>query len=198
MAIPTGQAPPRPVALSVWDQLEADCLRVFSLPHNVIWLREKYATTPAEATRRSVNEVKSGLGGSATRREFTGPRLFLRVVGPENLAYSGTWWFDADLFNRVDAAYARIYFQSADRKAAIRDMLRELLAITTQFNPMLEVYALALPRGERLVGYVGRGAPQPFSNLPGAGNRMLVGQAEQVFFPPAHSPFWVTKYTNLG
>jgi hypothetical protein len=197
MAVPTGQAPPKPATLNVWDQLEADCLRIYSLPHNVVEMKEKWGKTPAEAARHTVNEVKSGLGGSATRREFTGPRLFLRVVGPRNQAYSGSWWFDADLLHRLDAAYARIYFQTSDRKAAIRDMLRELLAITTQFNPMLEVYALALPQGERLVGYVGRGASQPFSNAAGAGNRMLVGQAEQVFFPPAHSPFWVTRYTNL-
>jgi hypothetical protein len=140
------------------------------------------------------------LGGSATRREFIGPRLFLRVAGPENLAYSGDWWFDADVLHRLDAAYARIYFHSADKKAAIRDMLRELLAITTEWNQMTEVWALALPAGERLVGYVGRGAPQKlFGNLPmgTGGNRMLVGQAEQVFTPPTHSPLWVTRYQNL-
>jgi hypothetical protein len=116
---------------TVWDQLEADCLRIFNLPHNVIELERK-RTTPVEAARAKVGEVKSGLGGVANRREFLGPRLFLRVAGPGNRAYSGEWWFDADLFHRVEAAYARIYFQTVDKKGAIRDMLRELLAITTE------------------------------------------------------------------
>ena len=184
---------------TVWDQLEADCLRIFSLPHNVVELRSK-GSSPADAARAKVAEVKSGLGGTATRREFVGPRLFLRVVGSRNRAYSGEWWFDADLLHRLEAAYARIYFQAADKKAAIRDMLRELLAITTEWNQMTEVWALALPAGERLVAYVGTGAPQKlFGNLPltAGGNRMLVGRAEQIFFPPAHNPLWVTKYYGL-
>jgi hypothetical protein len=186
--------------VNTWDQIQADCLRIFNLPHNVIFLRDRYKTTPIEAARHMVSEVKSGLGGSATRREFIGPRLFLRIVGPENESYSGTWWFDADLLHGLEAAYARIYFKSVEKKEAIRNMLRELLAIRTEWNKMFEVWALALPQGERLVGYVGRGAPQKlFGNLPltASGNRMLVGQAEQVFLPPAHSPFWITKYYNL-
>jgi hypothetical protein len=185
---------------TVWAQLEAECLRVFSLPHNVIFLREARHQTPAEAARARVDQVKSGLGGVAKREEFVGPRLFLRVVGSSNAAYGGEWWFDADLFHRLEASYARIYFRSADKKAAIRDMLRELLAITTEWNAMTEVWALALPPGERLVGYVGKGAPQQLlGNLPASakGNRMLVGQAEQIFFPPTHNPLWVTKYYSL-
>jgi hypothetical protein len=145
--------------------------------------------------------VKSGLGNNAKRQEFTGPRLFLRVTGASNAAYSGEWWFDADLLHRLEASYARIYFHTPEKKAAIRDMLRELLAITTEWNAITEVWALALPAGEKLVGYVGKGAPQRLlGKLPptAKGNRMLVGQAEQIFFPPAHNPLWVTKYTNLG
>jgi hypothetical protein len=182
--------------IDVWGQLQAECLKIFSLPHNLVDLRRR-GTSPLDAARAKAEEVRSGLGGSASRREFVGPRLFLRVVGPWNRAYSGEWWFDADLFHRLEAAYARIYFHTADKKAAIRDMLRELLAITTGWNEMSEVWALALPPGERLVGYVGRGTPQRFSSLPGSGNRMLVGQAEQVYFPPAYSPLWVTKYYSL-
>ena len=185
---------------TVWDQLEAECLRIFSLPHNAIHLKAERALTPAAAAKATVEQVRSGLGGVARREEFVGPRLFLRVVGAANRAFSGEWWFDADLLHRLDAAYARIYFEAADKKRALRDMLRELLAISTEWNEMTEVWALALPPGARLVGYVGRGAPQRlFGNLPvsAAGNRMLVGQAEQIFFPPAHNPLWVTKYFGL-
>lgn len=185
---------------NVWDELKSDVLRIFSLPHNVAELTSR-GSTPDRAADAKVAEVRSGLGGAARRQEFTGPRLFLRVVGAANRAYSGEWWFDADLLNRLDAAYARVYFQSADRKAALRDMLRELLAITTEWNAMEEVWALALPPGERLAGYVGRGAPQKLlGNLPATakGNRMLVGQAEQIFFPPVHNPLWVTRYHGLG
>ena len=183
---------------TVWDELESECLKVFSLPHNVIELKAK-GTTPVDAARKKVTEVKSGLGGAAARKEFTGPRLFLRVVGSWNRAYSGEWWFDADLFDRLESTYSSIYFQAADKKAAIRDMLRELLAITTEWNEISEVWALALPPGERLAAYVGKGAPQQlFGNRPltAPGNRMLVGTAEQIFFP-VKNPLWVTKYTGL-
>lgn len=184
---------------TVWDQLEADCLKVYSLAHNITELR-RHGKSPLDAARAKVAEVKSGLGGVAARREFVGPRLFLRVVGPENRAYSGEWWFDADLLHRLDAAYARIYFHAAEKKAALRTMLRELLAVSTEWNPVLEVWALALPPGERLTGYVGKGASQKLlGNLPrtASGNRMLIGQAEQIFFPPMHNPLWITKYYDL-
>jgi hypothetical protein len=184
---------------TIWEQLEADCLAIYSLPHNVVALRAKNQS-PAEAAHAKVADVKSGLGGIAVRRVFVGPRLFLRVVGPGNAAYSGEWWFDADVLHRLDAAYARIYFDAADKKTAVRDMLRELLAITTDWNVMSEVWSLALPPGASLVGYAGKGAPQRlFGGLPlgAAGNRLLVGHAEQIFFPPAHNPLWVTKYYDL-
>ena len=184
---------------TVWDLLEADCLRVFSLPHNVVELKGKNLT-PAAAAKAKVHEVQSGLRGTPRREEFVGPRLFLRVVGPANRIYSGEWWFDADLLHRLEAAYARIYFHAPDKKRAVREMLRELLAVTTEWNTMEEVWTLALPPGERLVGYVGPGAPQRLlGSLPvtAKGNRVLVGQAEQIFFPPAHNPLWVTKYLGL-
>jgi hypothetical protein len=184
---------------TVWDQLEADVLRVLNLPHNVVEL-EARNLTPAAAAKAKVQEVQSGLLGMPRREEFVGPRLFMRVVGAANRVYSAEWWFDADLVHRLDAAYARTYFNSPDKKRAIRDMLRELLAITTEWNRIEEVWALALPAGERLAGYVGRGAPQRLiGNLPATtkGNRMLVGQAEQIFFPPSHNPLWITKYHGL-
>jgi hypothetical protein len=34
---------------TVWEQLEAECLRIYSLPHNVIFLRDKRRQTPTEA-----------------------------------------------------------------------------------------------------------------------------------------------------
>ena len=182
---------------SVWESLESDCLKIFSLPHNARALADEHLT-PADAARRKVKEVQSGLGGSAVRREIEGPRLFLRVVGGR--AYSGEWWFDADVLHGLDAAYARIYFSAPDRRAAIRNMLRELFAISTDFrNNMTEVWALAIPAGERLTAYVGSGAPQWLhQQLPpnAPGNRKLVGRAEQYFFP-VKNPLWVTSYRSL-
>lgn len=181
----------------VWTQLETDLVRINSLTHNVVHLR-KEGLTPETAARRKLEEVRSGLGANVTRHELAGPRLFMRVTGGR--VYTGEWWFDADLLNGLDKAYARIYFKTADKKRAVRDMLRELLAISTEFNDISEVWALALPAGERLIAYVGKGERQPlFRNAPvnTPGNRMLVGQAEQFFFPPEHNPLWITKYQDL-
>lgn len=133
------------------------------------------------------------------RQEFFGPKLFLRVVGPANRAYSGEWWFEANLLDGLEGAYSRVYFRSVDRKAAIRAMLRELLAVSTEWNAITEVWALKLPPGERLVGYSGRGAPQRlFGDMPltDAGNRMLVGRARQIVFP-VKNPLWVREHRQL-
>jgi hypothetical protein len=185
---------------TVWDNIETECLQLLSLPHNVVRLRDG-GDTPQSAARKTAEMVRSGLGGLPPKRqEFRGPKLFLRVVGAVGRPFSGEWWFDADLLSRLEAAYSRVYFQSADKKRAIRDMLRELLAVSTEWNAMTEVWALELPPGEKISGYVGPGAPQKlFANLPlsAQGNRMLVGRAEQIFFP-VKNPLWVKQYSNLG
>jgi hypothetical protein len=117
-----------------------------------------------------------------------------------NRAYSGEWRFDVDLHNTLEAAYSQIYFHAADRKAAIRDMLRELLAISKEWHATTEIWALELPAGERLTGFSGIGTPQRlFGNLPltEKGNRFLVGKARQFFFP-AKNPLWVRKHRDLA
>jgi hypothetical protein len=183
---------------SIWDEIEQILVDLYSLPHNRIQLQSKNLTPQAEA-KRKVDEVKSGLA-SITREDYSGPRLFLRVVGPANRAYSGEWWFDAGLLDTLHAAYSRIYFTTPDKKRALRDMLRELLAISNEWNRITEVWVLELPPGQAIRGYSGPGNPQKlFANLPltAEGNRMLVGKARQVFFP-VKNPLWVKQYQNLA
>ena len=185
--------------MDVWTDLEQSLLQTLRLPHNAIALRGQ-GKTPEQAAAAKVAEVKSGLGNVARAETFTGPRLLLRVVGPANRAYSGEWWFDASLLDTLEKAYSRLYFHSADRKAVLRDMLRELLAVTTEWNSMTEVWALELPAGESLKAVVGKGARQKlFGGLPltDRANRMLVGQAEQIFVV-VKNPLWVRKYTQLA
>jgi hypothetical protein len=183
---------------SVWDEIEQTLVDLYSLPHNRIALQDKGRTPQAEA-KLTVDHVRSGLA-SVTREDFYGPMLFLRVVGAGGRAYSGEWWFDAGLLDTLHAAYSRIYFTAPDRKRALRDMLRELLAISTEWNSIDEVWALELPPGQAIRGYAGPGNPQQlFANLPltAKGNRMLVGRARQVFFP-VKNPLWVTQYQSLA
>lgn len=184
-----------------WAELETTLTKLYSLPHNLAWATGKYGN-PAGAARDMIRKVQSGMGQHIRREEFRGPHLFLRVTGgPEdNFAYAGAWWFDPDIFRRLEKSYSRIYFDSRDRRRAIRDMLRELLAVSVEYNPITEVWALELPVGERLIGYVAPGTPQKlFDKLPlsAEGNRMLVGRAEQVFLP-VKNPLWVRKYASLG
>jgi hypothetical protein len=183
---------------SVWDEIEQTLVQLYSLPHNRIQLQGGNTTPQAEA-RKKLEEVKSGLA-SVSPENFTGPRLFLRVVGPANRAYSGEWWFDASLLDALEASFSRIYFAAADKKRALRDMLRELLAISNEWNRISEVWVLELPGGQSIKGYAGPGTPQKlFANLPltAAGNRMLVGKARQIFFP-VKNPLWVKQYQSLG
>ena len=184
---------------SIWDEIEHTLVDLYSLPHNRIRLKLDKNTTPQAEAKEKVDEVKSGLA-SVTREDFSGPRLFLRVVGPTNRAYSGEWWFDTKLLDTLNSAYSRIYFDSPDKKRVLRDMLRELLAISNEWNRITEVWVLELPDGKTLRGYSGPGNPQKlFANLPltAKGNRMLVGKARQVFFP-VKNPLWIKQYQKLA
>lgn len=181
----------------VWDEIEQTLLNLYNLPHNRIQLQSRNETPQAKA-KKKVEEVRSGLA-SVIREDYFGPRLFLRVVGSANRSYSGEWWFDPSLFDALNAAYSRIYFTAADKKVALRDMLRELLAISNEWNRISEVWALELPPGQTIRGYSGPGNPQKlFDNLPlnAEGNRMLVGKARQIYFP-VKNPLWVKSYQNL-
>lgn len=180
--------------MDTWKELEAELVAINRLPHN----RHALRGTPEADARRKLAEIRGGLA-SLTREEFTGPKLFLRAAGPGNRAYSGEWWFDAAILDNLQTAYSRVYFQTADRKRAIRDMLRDGLAVSTEWNPMTEIWALELPPGERLRGYSGPGNPQRlFADLPlsHAGNRMLMGRVQQFFFP-VKNPLWVKIHAQL-
>ena len=187
------------MANPVWNEIETTLRHIHGLKHNAVDPRRRGASTD-DVVARKLAEIKSGVVGDPRRDEFTGPELFLRVAGPQNAAYGGEWWFNAELLDRLDRAYSRIYFERRERDGAIRNMLREGLAISNDFrNAISEVWALELPAGSKLVGYKGRGAPQNlhFSLLLSAhGNRRLVGGVEQIYFP-VKNPFWVAQYRNL-
>lgn len=183
---------------SVWDEIEKTLVELYSLPHNKIQLQGRNQTPQSEA-KKKIDEVRSGLE-FVTREDFSGPMLFLRVVGSANRVYSGEWWFDARLLDTLETAHSRIYFTTQDKKRALRDMLRELLAISHEWNKISEIWVLELPIGQVIRGYSGAGTPQKlFANLPltDKGNRMLVGKARQLFFP-VKNPLWVKHYQNLA
>jgi hypothetical protein len=184
---------------AVWGDIERTLVQLSSLPHNAAAL-SKQGSTPEAAARKKLAEIKSGILGIPVTEEYVGPRLFLRVVGPTSRVYSGEWWFEGSLLDSLDTAYSRIYFATADRRMAIRDMLRELLAVSTEWNAMTEIWVLEVPPGERLLGYSGRGNRQLlFGGLPltDKANRMLVGQAKQIFFP-VKNPLWVSIHRHLA
>jgi hypothetical protein len=183
----------------IWGEIATALYNRNALPHMKIFLEKERGLTPEAAVKKTLVEIRSGMIGVPRRDNFTGPKLFLRVVGRNNSAYGGEWWFEADLLDNLKQAFSRIYFGSADRKAALRDMLRELLAISKKWNEMTEIWALELPPGEMLVGYSGAGSPQKlFGGVPltEKGNRMLVGKARQIFFP-VKNPLWVKIYERL-
>jgi hypothetical protein len=183
---------------SVLSEIERTLVELYSLPHNRIEL-QKMRTSPEVAAKKKVEEIKSGFI-SVKREDFSGPKLFLRVVGPANRVYSGEWWFDASLLDSLHATYSRIYFNASDRKRALRDMLRELLAISNEWNRIEAVWVLELPAGEFIRGYSGLGSPQKlFAGVPltAQGNRLLMGKARQVFFP-VKNPLWIKEYQHLA
>ena len=183
---------------SVWDDIEKTLVELYSLPHAQIQLKSENIT-PQFAAKKKIDEIRSGLV-SINREDYVGPKLFLRVVGPANRVYSGEWWFDAGLLDTLDAAYSRLYFSAPDKQRVLREMLRELLAVSNEWNRMTQVWALDVPPGQTIRGYSGAGSPQQlFANLSltAKGNRMLLGKARQFFFP-VKNPLWVKQYQNLA
>lgn len=181
-----------------WTEIEASLLQLYALPHNQCWLQQR-GQSAADLVAGKLAEIRGGLIGKPTRENFVGPKMFLRVVGAGNRSYGGEWWFDADLLDSLDRAYQRLYFNRLERDGAIRALLREALAITTEWNTLDEVWSLVLPPGETLAGYSGIGTRQPLlGRLPitGPGNRMLVGGVRQIWFP-VKNPFWVQLHRHL-
>jgi hypothetical protein len=77
-----------------------------------------------------------------------------------------------------------------DRRDVIRECLREVTAVTTEWNAMTEIWCLALPAGASLTGLASTVRPQPkFRARPV--RSQLVGGAEQVYFV-VKNPLWVT------
>ena len=194
---PNRNAPPNK---SAWQELEEILTNVYNFAHNKREFAEKHGKTPAQAVLEKLAEVKDGSDGDIRRRSFTGPKVFLRLAGKnKNRVYSGEWWFDIDLLSTIEKSYARIYFNNADKRQVIRDLLREYLAIAMGWNAIDEIWALELPRGEEITGFESKVARQKlFHDLPlsAKGNRMLVGYANQIFFP-VKNPLWITRYRDL-
>jgi hypothetical protein len=172
---------------SVWDEVERKLVELYSLPHNRGALGPR--VTPQARAKTELGKVKDGLA-FVEAKDFWGPMLFLRVVGPGNNPY-GQWWFNASVFDTLETSYFRIYFDSAEKKRVVRDILREALAVSTEWNSISEVSALEIPPGQAIRGYSGPGNPQKlFANLhlTDRRNRLLAGRVNQVFFP-VKNPF---------
>ena len=183
----------------VWKDLEASLVSILSLPHNKMYL-QRSGKTPVQAAASKLAEIRSGLSGVPTVEDLAGPRVFLRAVGAANRAYGGEWWFDARVLDNLEHAYSRIYFSSADQAAVVRDMLREVLAVSKEWNEMTEIWALELPAREHLTAYSAPGTPQKlFASLPltAYGNRLLIGRVRQYYFP-VKNPLWVKVYRHLA
>lgn len=182
----------------IWNAIEANLRQIYSLPHNKVRFGGSGSSIDIEITKK-LGELRSGMVGEPKKEEYLGPKRFLRVVGASNRVHSGEWWFDAGIFEGLETGYSRVIFSDQELKATLRAMLREVLAISINWNTIDEIWALELPPGERLTGYSGVGTPQKFFGtipLTAKGNRMLVGKARQIFFP-VKNPFWVKRFRDL-
>ena len=183
----------------IWKTIKSRLTEIYSLPHNKVFLAEKGWTLDT-TIQHKLNEIRSGINGVPKQETYRGPKTFLRLAGTNNRVYSGEWWFDAEIMQSLDHSYSRIFFSEQDLRAAVKRLLREVLAISNEWNSMDEVWSLNLPGGKELTGFSGSGNPQKlFANKPlsAEGNRMLVGRVRQLYFP-VKNPFWITKMRNLG
>ena len=182
--------------LSVWDELEQELVQLYGLESNRLWRERK---SPQSLAREEILEVKSASGGVIQREEFTGPKQFLRVVGERNKVFAGAWWFDIALLDHLEKSYSRIFFNESEKKQAIRDILREVLALSVNWNRLQEIWMLELPANEKISGFSSYAAPQKlFADVPlsALGNRILAGRARQIYFP-VKDPFRITRYSVL-
>lgn len=184
---------------AVLEELRQALLAKFRMPIVAEKLRSGRGETPQEAAERTLGEVRSGCADPISKERFVGPRTFLRVVTRGRGVY-GDWWFDRELLEGIEKAHARIFFDDQQRRKALRDLLREYLALSTHWNAIEEVWQLDLPAGESIAGFTSTVARQRlFGDIPltAAGNRLLVGQARQIYFP-TKNPLWVTQLRDLA
>jgi hypothetical protein len=183
---------------SVWRELEQVLLRKYRMPLVRDQLMERRGWSPEHAVADELSKLRTGSMGERIQREtFTGPKTFLRVISRRGGPY-GEWWFDSDLLKGLEQAYSRIFF-GQERREALRNMLREFLALPKQWNAIEEIWSLDLPNAETLVTYNSAVAPQHlFADLPLSekGNRMLVGRARQHYIP-VKDPLWITQTSDL-
>jgi hypothetical protein len=166
------------------SNLESRLARQLSMPHNRVLLRGK---SPDERAREAFQEIIGGFAGTPQVVVFTGPKRFLRGVGPSNRVYSGEWWFEESLLIRVESALSRIPLSEDHRRAATEGQIRSGLALPERWNALSELWVLELPGGEHITGLVGKASEQPI--LPGGLSRVLSGGETQIYFP-VRNPFW--------
>jgi hypothetical protein len=170
-----------------WDTLPAALAAILGMPQNAAFVG-RFPSLKA-AVDAKVREIRSGSDQVPQPREFRGPIRLYRAAGPRNNPF-GEWWFSEDQLAHIERI-SRLH-APADRREVIRACLREVTAVTTEWNAMTEIWCLALPAGATLTGLVSTVKPQPKFQAQPAGPK-LVGGAEQVYFV-VKNPLWVTLY----
>jgi hypothetical protein len=87
---------------------------------------------------------------------------------------------DVSLLRGLENAFRVFISQLLIRKEAIRNLLRELLAISKEWNLKEKVWALEVPPGQAVKAFKAMDSPQKLFNdipLSAMGNRMLVDRA---------------------
>lgn len=144
---------------------------------------------------------KTFVAGRSARAVAVGPEVpLVRFAGSSMSARppftvrmsdpAGQWWFDARWLDRTRSAMERIDTRGVlwpDRGTAVRDMLRDRLAVRHDWNTMSRLWRLQLEPGSSVVALVGRTRRQPTWSrelvLLHEADHFLPGGLEQYFIP---------------
>jgi hypothetical protein len=149
-------------------------------------------------------QVLACYSGPVQVYQYKGPHRFYRAAGLNASgrmarAYGGEWWADESALIEIAQKLerAKYWMTRPEKERAWPAQYRALTALSVDWNDMSEMFVLELPVGEEIEGLVGAAKEQPeFSIGDPHGrhnpNRILVGQAEQVFFK-VKNPLWIYK-----
>jgi hypothetical protein len=149
-------------------------------------------------------EVLSRYSGTMQVYRYIGYHRFYRAAGLIAAggmahAYEGGWWADESVLIEIAQKLerAKYWMTRPEKERAWPTHYRALVALSFDWNDMSEMFLLELPVGEEIEGLAGSAREQPeFSICDPHGrhnpNRILVGQAEQVFFK-VKNPLWIRK-----
>ncbi|MDH5544264.1 MAG: hypothetical protein OEZ43_01655 [Gammaproteobacteria bacterium] len=168
---------------SGWINPKRGLTDLFQLPHNIDGLVSSL-NKDLYISPEKIQGISRLVGNSALKRDFTGPRLFIRAEYSECLQQDRNGWLDA--LNILGLNEETRIFSKMDITNYTEEVITHCATFLSEFGKVHNIYALALPKNESIMGIV---RASKLADI----NPLLARCSERIYFPIIH-PDWVTEY----